>query len=403
MRKDKIFYLFIAIVATIAGFSDQISPADEQQLLMNEEVAAANSSSFTFMTSKKQTTTESEMPAAYNAPSRIDVRGAWDFNLNVSFLYRYAREKGLELAGRLSRLVLPDGSTSYTDDIIQMDYGYHPAFKIGVGMYFNRDDWDFNFYYTRLHSTDKKRTSVDLGIVWDPNNWTFLEPIWSLYFPLLVPVGRTYDSYAKWKLETDIFDFELGRFFYVGKKLTLRPHIGMKAGIIDQNYYNENLATPDAVTSFMYFIKNKSDSWLIGPRGGIDTKWCFGKGFRLFGNALASLFYQRIKTNIHQEVPFQDNHNYIEDYSAKDKSRFVNTYLEGILGFGWGDYLANNKLFLDISLGYDFSIYFNQNMIRSFWNSIQTVGFPPSFHAHDDGNPNNLMFHGLNVKAQFDF
>jgi len=397
MRKDKILYLFIALFTTIAGFSDQISPADEQ---FDNEIAT---NAFTFKKSKDQiTASEDEMPAAYNAPARVDVRGSWDFNFNISFLYRYAREKGLELAGKLSLLNLPNGSIQITDGIVQMDHSYHPAFKIGGGMFFNRDDWDLNFYYTRFHSTDKKRVSVPMNLVYAVD-YTYFEPVWTTFFPLIIPLGRVYDSFSRWKLESDIFDFELGRFFYVGKKLAFRPHIGMKAGVIDQKYYNENLSTPDMVTSYRFFTSNKSDSWLIGPRGGVDTKWCLGKGFRFFGNAVGALFFQRIKTRIYQEEPFQPNHELVESYSAKDKSRFVNTYLEAILGFGWGDYLANNKLFLDISLGYDFSIYFNQNMIRSYWNSIQTVAPTPFEHSHDDGNPNNLMFHGLNVKAQLDF
>jgi len=343
-----------------------------------------------------------QMIQGYNKPARIDVKGHWEFNVNVSFLYRYAVQKGLEIGQRYSREIFPNGDFAYSDGHIKMDFDYHPAFRIGAGMNSTYDDWDINFYYTRFHSTDRKSEATDPDLAWGLN-YDYIEPTWFIYALLSPHTLRGIYSKGIWKLKTDIFDFELGRFACVGKKISVRPFVCFRAGRIDQKYYNEFIGIRANDDEHTIVVNNKSDSWLVGPRGGFDTKWCLGKGFSLIGNASATLFYQKFKINIFQEFLSSPVYPYNNTYVAKLKEHFINTNFEVSLALKWGKYFFNNKIFWDLLLGYDFVIFMNQNMIRSFWNNVQTLGLLSAQHAHDDGNPNNLMFHGLVVTTKLDF
>ena len=57
---------------------------------------------------------------------------------------------------------------------------------------------------------------------------------------------------------------------------------------------------------------------------------------------------------------------------------------ETALGIDWGSYLCNQAFHIDVSALYDINIYWDYTNI------------------HLD-NPENMMLHGLNIQARFDF
>ena len=398
MKRNAILYFLFALVFTSSSFAIQKNSGDYDKKLGSK----------TGGIEKIKTTDKAEkqeMLQGYNKPARVDTKGKWDLNINVSFLYRYAVEKGLEIADFTSRRIPPDGSLIINEQIIKMDYDYHPAFKIGAGLGSTFDDWDINFYYTRYHSTDSKSEATDPDLAWI-TDYQYLQPVWVMIFLLAPTEIRGHYAKGQWKLKTDILDFELGRCAYAGKKISIHPYICLRSGRIDQKYYNEFIGTSTSGLEYTIKANNKSDSWIIGPRGGFDTNWCLGKGFSLIGNASGTIFYQKFTTKIDQDLLRVEQSYYHSTYSAKVKDRFINTNLEALLGLKWGKYFYNKRIHWDLLLGYDFEIYYNQNMIRSVWNSIQTTSltaFTEAGHAHDDGNPNNLMFHGLVLSTKLDF
>ncbi len=303
-----------------------------------------------------------QMAAAYNAPARIDLKNSWDFFLNASFIYWQPQEGSLEVA---EYYVTGRGEHKL------MSLDFHPGFKVGLGLNSGFDDWDSSIEYVRLHTRDVNH---------------FNKPSWgSLNDPFLDEHMSSSSMSATLKLNYDMLECLLGRYFYNGKNLTLRPNIGIKGGWINQHLntsavnYGDPTITP--------WSKIKWTSWLAGPRFGINSKWIWGNGLRLFGDVDISLLYQSLKCKYSMRETGSVHH-----YSI-DPNR-ITPNLGAILGIGWGSYFCNQKYNFDLSAGYEFQYYFHQNM------SFITFHFPSTSTptATDD-----LMLQGLTVKAQFDF
>ncbi len=323
--------------------------------------------------------TENQMMAGYNAPARIDVCGSWDIFVDGSFIYWQAKEKGLEL-GYLSPSAA-NITAGHTGNVINMDFDYKPGFKVGLGMNFEHDNWNVYADYTRLHGTNTKSYAKANAADSFVQGW-------------MADGTDTYNTNfsTHWKLNYDMIDFELGRPFYNGKKLTVKPFFGVRGGWIKQQY--SPVLTYDTGSTINYPTAGAGTrSWLVGPRAGFNTNWLLGKGFRFFGDFSASLLYQRFKLKYH--------YTSYADYTTpaarfKDKFSYITPNINFFAGFGWGTYFDHNNWHFDVLAGYEFENYWNQNYMRNMADRVLVTGCP-------DTDAGDLSLSGLTVKMRFDF
>jgi hypothetical protein len=337
---------------------------------------------------------EDQMKKGYNHPARIDVKGSWDFYVSGSYIYWHPKENGLEIAREVNIPILDLPTETLTNHtFVHMDFDYHSGFKVGTGGNFERDNWCLDFEYTRLYITDHRsktltRTSESLAT-------HYFVPFWNVEKP-----SKVYYARGRWKLHFNVLDGVLGRSYYVGTKLSFKPYVGLRAGWINQKYrvnytYTEEFPT-DVYTDSYLRTHCKSQSWLLGPRIGLDTNWHLGEGFRLFGNTAASLFYQRFKTDV--EMVNKDLYNLIDELrKIKEKEGYFNPNFEIALGLGWGSYFCNDNWHIDLLAAYEFHIFWDQNMMRKIgdYSSLDDINSDPT--------PGDLILHGLTVSLTFDF
>ncbi|MBI3508824.1 MAG: hypothetical protein HY069_04255, partial [Chlamydiia bacterium] len=71
-------------------------------------------------------------------------------------------------------------------------------------------------------------------------------------------------------------------------------------------------------------------------------------------------------------------------------------HIEFEMGFGWGSYFDNDNWYFDLSAGYTWQVFFDQNMFNSAsWvNDVR----PRPTQAYG-----NLYVNGLTVNARLDF
>lgn len=338
---------------------------------------------------------------AYNSTARIDVCGC-DCFVTGSYLYWQAREKGLELAEHL----FVERDSIYKNQVIPMHFNYHSAFKVGIGFYSRHDNWSLFSQYTRYYSKNSAHKTVDNFNSDDSSlSVNHLNTSW-FHQPNPTSAINDYafrDAKSRWKLHLNLIDIELSRPYFVGTKLTFRPFIGAKGGLINQRYLFEgtlsiNTPTPPNPINLPVFSHSFSNSWLVGPRMGVDTNWLLGAGFRFIGNGAINIFYQHFKTNIKQAVRGLDTiplDLQVVELSS-EKCAYFNTSFESLFGFGWGSYFRDNKWHFDLSAGYEVQLFLNQNAIRSLIDKTSNDLFP-------DGTCSNLMLHGLTVTGKIDF
>ena len=315
---------------------------------------------------------ENHMIGAYNAQGRIDVCGDWDFYATGTFLLWQPKQQGLDVA-----LVTPrTNPTNNAAHNLNTDFDYDPGFKLTLGSFFSDDNWGLWAEYSRLHTDNSARRKADPQIDTITNYWRIGATVTNLT-----------SIFSKWDLGLDILDLSLGRPYYIGTKLIFNPFIGGRVSWIDQKI---NVRTSTS-TGSKYETNVSSDSWLIGPRIGINTNWLLAEGFRFFGNTSASLFYQNFKLTAKE---YQDINPRVYTINASEDQSNFNANVDLSLGFGWGRYFFRQKLHFDAIAGYELMLMWNQNLMRSFIEEIKN-----SVHS----NHGNLTPHGFIFATRLDF
>lgn len=322
---------------------------------------------------------------AYNAPARIAVDNCVDVFVTSSFTYWNPTQENMELG------ILASSDLLYKANgkVENLDPGYKPGFKVGLGMNLDRDDWDLYSEYTWFRGSFHEAKSAH-------------SPGFSI-FPCFEVPSLSSTSFLrakeKWDLHMDLIDLNLERRHFVGKKLMFHPFFGARWARILQKvqaaYYEEYL---DEFVFTNLFVTKRTNSWGIGPRTGVTLDWMLGCGFNMFGKAAVDmLFTQYTKLNFKQNTTnasgqIVGGNNYRID--QKDLN-FVKAHSELEFGFSWGTYSFCNKWYIDLSASYTFQVFFDQNMFRKFWDD-QSIGatLAPT---------GNLYIQGMNIAARLDF
>lgn len=309
-----------------------------------------------------------QLMAGYNAPSRIEVRGCWDVYASASFTYFQPCQDGTEV-GYTTETV---ESVDY-ENVINQKFSYKPGFKVALGMNFDHDNWDSMIQYSWFRGSDTSSTKVDAAV-------QTVRPIGSS----IADAAYT-EASQTWKLHMDLIDWDLGRNYYVGTKLTFRPFFGARAAWIRQNLVGTFSNADVASTKALY---QSSSSWGVGARTGLNTNWALGEGFRLFGNGAADvLFTQYTKLKTHTE-----DAKVVKNVASQGSLNCLRSHLDLEVGLGWGSYFDCNNWHVDLTAGYGFQVFFDQNMFRPTPSNVDTA-FPGG----------NLYVHGLTASARFDF
>ena len=308
-----------------------------------------------------------DLKGGYNAPGRIEICGEWDFFLKADYILWQPREEGIELG---TYQYQAGGSAG---KVINQNFKFKSGFQVGIGGHSDDDDWTLALNYIWLRGTHKKSTTGDN------------------FHPSLQSAALSVSAASqKWKPRFDILDFDWGRSYYMGKAVIFKPYVGGRAYWLGQKlrqnfrYAGDNHDTTPKV---------KSTSWAFGARAGVDTNWILDEGFRVFGNAAASLAYQKIKTRYTEYTGSTLNHNY------RDKVGQITPNGELELGLGWGTYIDENRWHIDLTASYIFQVFWNQNSIRDLANIASDIGTDVP-HGASKGD---LMLQGLTVSAKLDF
>ncbi len=257
-----------------------------------------------------------------------------------------------------------------------LDFKWSWGFRLGIGANIDYDQWDTNFYYTWFQTQNSNATGTSAG---------------QLAVDNIGQVTTFSQGKIDWRIHFSMLDWELGRWFYVSKHLSLRPHVGVKGGWINQKIEKEFTS---AETSWDVHVKN--DFWGVGASGGLNTTWEFAQyernNFTFFGDVAGAIMYG------HFEVDNSELTSAGGGFKPHDLNRNLAVpMLQAILGFGWDRDFNCNRCHVGIRLGYEFQYWFRQNqtLINETTVGGQTVRYQ---RAHDD-----LAFQGLTLDLRFDF
>jgi hypothetical protein len=314
-------------------------------------------------------------PTAYNAPASIHVDRTWDVSANASFLFWYMSEEGLDLM-HVTPVLETTGAVAY------QNFNYNPGFQVGLGVHTNRDGWVVNAEYTWYHNKESQSNIIAPA---DVHGWTNN----GMVFPAIRGTYKTFDS--SWLLHLDQVDLVAGRPYYQGKRVIISPMGGLRGLWIRQTekVVSHNPAMPDD-----YYTAG-SHSWAVGPVAGANGRLMLWKGFRVDSLFAASLLYTNY-TSIHMSLhnltgthATHIGHNYL----AFDDITRARATVETGLGLGYGSYFWSKKFYLDLSLRYDFHLFWAQNMMRDVFDALCVM----------PAGAGDLVLHGLTINLRGDF
>lgn len=353
---------------------------------------------------------------AYNAPAEINVgcQGDIDIFVTGSFIYWQAMQDNMTIGLTDNNALLGLGTTGIQEpnikgDFIESKFGFKPGFKVGLGLNLQTDDWDGYAEYTRVHGDTDTSSNGPLST---PSILaTFAHPFLTLSTGNLLGSGQVFNTVSSsYRNNLDFVDAEMGRTYYVGRRLIFRSAWGARGAWIQQNIhvrYN-NITTayatdPSTVIASLPSSLNvyqRSHSWAVGPRAGLMMDWMLGCGFRFFGSGYGDLLYTKYKLQDKSVLmPRITNTNVLVGQSVsiitKDRPRGIRAHLDMEMGLGWGSYFDNNNWHFDLSAAYGWQVFFDQNMFRHY-TTASMIG--------SNVVPNgNLYVQGLTVTARLDF
>ncbi len=319
-----------------------------------------------------------QLPGAYNQSADYMCDNGWDIFLTGDYIWwNWSQDVGTSVG--FNGVIGSSLNVNLTPDLVTP--GYASGFQVGLGFNMHgMDDWNFYGEYTWYKNSGSKSNSVDIAN--------------DLGSASLSGSGNRHIKYSN-------ADFLLQRPFYFGKKLTSNFYTGLKALWITRNGSASSSGTFDLLDgqfasdgAVSFSATDKTSSWALGPKFGMDSNWLLGYGFKFLSNISASVLYTRYTENSTMtstgDLTILGNNPTITGTQTVAINNYgtLRPVLETYLGLGWGSFFCDDSFHFDLSIGYDFNVY---------WDYVTTAS------AAGVATPANLYLHGLNVQLRFDF
>ncbi len=320
-------------------------------------------------------------------PSTHTERCGYGVFVTGDALFWKATQDGLEYA-----IDIPVASSlppvQQNGKVKDLNFKWGWGFRAGIGYNLPYDGWDLYLNWTRFHHTSsshiERASGGTLEPLWLPPTYTFSNNVFAN------------TAAARWRLQYDTLDLELGRSYFVSRALALRPFIGLRGAFIHQSIRYQ--FTPQSFNFFNPFTtKGRNNFNAFGLRAGVALNWFFNSQWSLFGNASATLaqgeFDVALKMSAKRENPLRDAGNLLRE---KNSYHRVKTNLEAAVGLTWETYFCSKRYHVALSLAYEVVQWINQNQLREAF-------FPQNFLGTFVPHHGDLGLHGGTFAARFDF
>ncbi|NGX56923.1 MAG: hypothetical protein K1060chlam5_01176 [Candidatus Anoxychlamydiales bacterium] len=253
-------------------------------------------------------------------------------------------------------------------------FDWSPGFSVGFRYNMEHDKWDTQASYTRFQSKATDHASGSVTPAFLAARLSLLEPF---------STGK-----ARLNLHYNIFDWDLGRNFLVGKQFFLRPSIGLRGGWINQNIYSD-WTIPHFLDLFLFSASEnlKQRFHGVGPKGGISGKYRIGNIQRHSFNFIGQFELGYLWGHWSIKDKYIDNLSTVIYVKTLDRN-FGSLVLHSFMGFEWDCKTEQDRYYFRLKFGYEIEDWLNHCQIFSDASGSQN---------------NDLILQGLNFGLHFDF
>ena len=261
------------------------------------------------------------------------------------FLYWEAVPEGMEYAAASRSVSKMDGK------LRDIDFDWSPGYRIGLGYLFKGRQWDLLLNWTHFHNhssaSSRRQEGRSLTALWIPDD---------------ILSGETRYASARWHLQYDIVDLELGRSFDISA-FSARPFIGLRAACIHQHvrFHYEDVHRIHSANLFDMVTRGKNAYDAGGLRAGAELNFYLNQHWSFYGAVSASLLYGEFDVKLSFQAPLEDLDGQKLGYSSHDNR--IRSNLEGALGLQWETGYSAERYHLTLLLCYEWIEWFDQNQL----------------------------------------
>ncbi len=304
----------------------------------------------------------------------------WDTHLTVEFIYWTAREDHLAFA--FKEPTESSGTVTGQGRVFDPDWNFEPGFKIGFGVLQNHDGWDVYANYTWLRVRNTKKT-IDSD---DPITEQ-ITPIGT--FGAGGGLSNIDQISARWQLDFNVVDLELGRNFFISQCLTLRPYFGLKGTWQDQDFLTNSRGIFESILS-VGETKDCLDYWGVGILAGLDSAWHLTRSLSFLGEVAVSALWERFKvdsksSNAPIVVGMREPFTFL---NVENNFFTIKPILELYLGLRWETWFCCDSYHFSFEGGWEIQWWADQNQ---FFSTIH------------ESRLGDLYLQGVTLKIRLDF
>jgi hypothetical protein len=324
---------------------------------------------------------------------------------NVDLLVWDAREDGLEYAYKNSGTQNNQELSSF-----EPHSKFEPAFRLGLGGFLPYDSWTlgaiYTFYRTERHSSGE----FNFNPYGTPGPGMIAVWTYPSAFSNNNNGARFSSAKNTWRLHSSFLDLELGRPCKIASYFTLTPSFGIRSAWLHQRYQveyaNGNLilfGDGDRVAILSSGIDMYTSSNNLGLLFGCGFKWLLGKHWDLFTDLSGSFLASRFDVKRKEIDLFWNLAGILETQSIQLKSEYWSFRPQGqiALGFRFSDdfFYGTRLVRYHFTAAYEAQMWWKQNQL------LRYIDVQNDFSSGANTTPmqGDLMFHGVDLEAGFDF
>lgn len=337
---------------------------------------------------------KSAMDRTITPPAGPLVSNGADVYLTADFIWWKAQQDGLAFAydGVTAQPGTVDAQKGH---LHQPHFKYEPGFKLGLGVLSGHDNWDMLAEYTWLH-VDADNTKNEVHYKGNGSPSTDYNALRSVQTDVKndgnVSAYKYYDEVSgKWSLNFNVLDLDLGRNFWVSKRLTLRPHVGLKFSWLKQDF-DVHGEQADLFFGSSRFASTHQDHDLkqfgVGLRAGVNSAFYLWNKWSIFGDLSWTALWNDFKVSRHDSHNLTTTSPEVKDANVHYKPFTVTGVMEVALGLRFETIFSKGRYMYLLQAGWENQVWFDQGQFINF---------------NTPNNPGNLSLGGLTIKTGFYF
>ena len=280
------------------------------------------------------------------------------------------------------------------EKIQQPSFHWSSGVRLGLGGY-THDSWDVGFRGTYLYSDAHSTIHAD------PARNQIIAPQW---FSSIFGTQGT-KATANWKMNFFLLDFTMGREYFLTKRFSVHPFIGIRSAAIflkDRSRFRSNFqASSTSTFAVSDRFSAQQHIWGVGPRIGFDLNFYVTCDWSFIGGLSGSLLYTHYKVKERFQGFYAPTTTTIAPFDLKGKqsNHFGRGNIDAYFGFGWSHWYNNGSTRVTIALAFEAQQWFNLNQFFS----LESVTPNNTLDLQVDKNHGDLSLIGGTLHFKVDF